>query len=76
MHLIYTSRTSGFSDGENYRNPKYFTSPDKRATSVSIEGDYPEVAKAYESAGVKVNQGIEDKSSSDELKQKTKQSKS
>lgn len=65
MHLNYTERTSNFKDGENYRNPRYFTTPDKRATSVSIEGNYPDIAEAYEKLGVKVispQSEVEDKS--------------
>lgn len=53
MELTYSARKSGFEAGKNYRNPRHFARPEK-ADSVVVEGDYPEVVKAYEAIKVPV----------------------
>lgn len=53
MELIYTTRTAGFEQGKQYRNPQFFDRPEP-AKSVVLEGDFPHVQRAYEAAGVKV----------------------
>ena len=53
MELIYTTRDTGFEPGKNYRNPRYFDRIEQ-ASSVVLDGDFPEVRKAYEAAGVSV----------------------
>lgn len=53
MELIYTTRNSGFEPGKQYRNPRYFDRVEP-ATSVVLDGDFPAVHAAYESAGVPV----------------------
>lgn len=53
MELIYTTRDTGFEPGKNYRNPRYFDRIEQ-ASSVVLDGDFPEVRKAYEAAGVPV----------------------
>ncbi|UTD55955.1 hypothetical protein [Halomonas sp. MS1] len=53
MELTYSDRKTGFEQGKNYRNPRHFARPEK-ADSVVVEGDYPEVVKAYEAIKVPV----------------------
>ena len=54
MELIYSARKTGFEKGKRYRNPKLFREIERSAKSVVIEGDYPNIAKAYEEAKVPV----------------------
>lgn len=56
MKLIYTTRTKGFEPGKKYRNPRFFAGPEKGTAAVIIEGNWPEVEKAYKAieADVKV----------------------
>ncbi|SEN65083.1 hypothetical protein [Halomonas caseinilytica] len=54
MEFVYTTRTSGFESGKQYRNPRFFDRPDPKATSVVIEGEWPAIKAAYEKADVKV----------------------
>jgi len=53
MELIYTTRVTGFEQGKQYRNPHFFDKVEK-VGSVVIEGDYPAIKAAYETAGIKV----------------------
>lgn len=53
-HYVYTRRESGFEHGKDYRNPRFFERPYPDAESVEVEGDYPEIVKAYKEAGVAV----------------------
>ncbi|NAW35003.1 hypothetical protein [Halomonas alimentaria] len=55
MHIVYTARATGFKPGISYRNPQFFHSPEHGVTSVEIEdGEWPEIVKAYEAAGIEV----------------------
>lgn len=54
MKLIYTTRTKGFDPGKKYRNPRFFAGPEKGTTGVIIEGNWPEVEKAYKDIDVDV----------------------
>lgn len=61
MHVIYTTRTSGFERGKHYRNPEHFGRIEPRAELVTVEGSYPAVVAAYEAAGIEVEViGVED----------------
>lgn len=55
MELIYTTRRSGFEPGKHYRNPRYFDRPEQAATSVVLDGDYPNIAQAYKAFNVPVH---------------------
>lgn len=54
MHIVYTTQTTGFDKGLSYRNPRYFDRVESGAEQVTIVGDWPVVAEAYEKAGIKV----------------------
>lgn len=54
MKLIYTTKTTGFEPQNHYRNPLYFDRPEKQATTVVIEGDFPEIVSAYQALGIEV----------------------
>lgn len=55
MHVIYTNKTSGYAKGKNYRAARFFDGrPEQGITSVELDGDFPEIAKAYRDAGVEV----------------------
>lgn len=55
MELIYTRRRTGFEPGKHYRNPRYFDRPEQAATSVVLDGDYPNIAQAYKALSVPVH---------------------
>lgn len=55
MHVVYTQRTSGFEPGLSYRNPRFFAGVEKQAKEVTVEGNFPEIVKAYQKAEIKVN---------------------
>lgn len=54
MRITYTTQKSGFVAGENYANPRFFSSVNPAATEVVVVGDWPAVVAAYEAAGVPV----------------------
>ena len=54
MELVYTNQLDGFEPGKRYRVPGLFRSVERDATAVTVVGDYPEIVKAYEDAGVAV----------------------
>lgn len=55
MHLVYTTRTSGFDRDKSYRNPRFFEKIEK-AEKVTIEGDYPAIVKAYKDAEIDIEE--------------------
>lgn len=54
MKLIYTLKSQGLPKGFSARNPRYFVAVERDVKTVIIEGDYPEVEKAYVKAEVEV----------------------
>lgn len=54
MELTYTARWTGFERGKRYANPRFFSTPRRGVTRVYIEGNWPNVVKAYEAMGVPV----------------------
>ncbi len=56
MIVIYSDQTSGFLPGYAYRNPQYFQAPLGRPEKVIVCGDYPNVAAAYRTLGVEVEE--------------------
>lgn len=54
MELVYTNQLDGFEPGKHYRVPGLFRSVERDATAVTVIGDYPDIVKAYEEAGVEV----------------------
>ena len=54
MELVYTNQLDGFEPGKRYRVPGLFRSVERDATAVTVVGEYPEIVKAYEDAGVDV----------------------
>ncbi|XUO88426.1 hypothetical protein RVM26_04820 [Halomonas sp. KM072] len=55
MELIYTQKRTGFEAGKHYRNPRFFDRPEAGVTRVTLDGDYPHIAAAYEAANVPVS---------------------
>ena len=53
-HYVYTKEVGDICEGASYRNPQYFERAYGDATKVTIIGDWPEIAAAYEEAGVTV----------------------
>ena len=53
MKLIYSTQRGSFKEGFSYRNPRHFARIEE-AESVEVVGDYPEIVKAYENAGIEV----------------------
>lgn len=56
MNLIYTCRTEGFEPDGLYRNPRFFQGPEKGVSSVSVEGEWPEIVEAYEALDIPVEE--------------------
>jgi len=54
MELIYTNQLEGFEPGKRYRDARLFRGVERDATEVVVVGDFPEIVKAYEDAGVDV----------------------
>ena len=54
MVLVYTNQLDDFEPGKRYRVPGLFRSVERDATAVTVIGDYPDIVKAYEEAGVEV----------------------
>ena len=54
MELVYTNQLDGFEPGKRYRVPGLFRNVERDATAVTVIGDYPDIVKAYEEAGVEV----------------------
>lgn len=55
MHdLIYSTQDSGFNKDVRYENPKYFKGQVTQSNGVLVIGDWPEVVKAYKTAGIPV----------------------
>ena len=54
MELVYTNQLDGFEPGKRYRVPGLFRSVERDVTAVTVIGDYPDIVKAYEGAGVEV----------------------
>ncbi|AQS50547.1 hypothetical protein PAEH1_01465 [Paenalcaligenes hominis] len=54
MRLLYTMRCVDFPSGFAVRHPRYFVKPEAGVEHVSIEGDFPVIAEAYEALGVPV----------------------
>ena len=54
MELVYTNQLDGFEPDKRYRVPGLFRSVERDATAVTVVGEYPEIVKAYEDAGVDV----------------------
>ena len=53
--IIYSTRRVANMEGRTLKNPRYFSGPVKGATKVYINGDWPQVRKAYEAEGVSVS---------------------
>lgn len=71
MHVIYTTRTSGFERGKHYRNPEHFGRIEPRAEVVTVEGSYPAVVAAYEAADIEVEViGVEQSPANDDEQQR------
>ena len=55
MHdLIYSTQDSGFNKDVRYENPKYFKGQVTPSNGILVIGDWPEVVKAYKTAGIPV----------------------
>lgn len=55
MHdLIYSTQESGFDPNIRYENPQYFNGRITPSDGVLVIGDWPDVVKAYEAAGIAV----------------------
>ncbi|WP_295966466.1 hypothetical protein [uncultured Bartonella sp.] len=69
MHdLIYSTQDSGFNKDVRYENPKYFKGQVTQSNGVLVIGDWPEVVKAYKTAGipVEVQNATKDDATNDE----------
>jgi hypothetical protein len=54
MDIVYSPHRHALVSGRQYRNPRFFTAPDREAKAVYIVGDYPKIAAAYAAIGVPV----------------------
>lgn len=61
MKVIYTKKPIR-TLGVVFRDPDMFFGVITKATEVIIEGDYPNIVEAYETAGIKISTGAEKES--------------
>jgi hypothetical protein len=54
MDLVYGRTLRPEMEGKAFRNARFFTAPEEKASTVYLDGDYPQVENAYLSKGVKV----------------------
>jgi hypothetical protein len=54
MQIVYSTEMVANLAGREFRNPRHFLAPVEGATKVYIAGDWPNVVRAYEKAGVSV----------------------
>lgn len=54
FELVYSTQRTGFEEGRNYSNPRFFTTPRAGVTKVIVVGNWPQVVAAYQKAGVPV----------------------
>lgn len=55
MELIYSAQLNGFEKGRHYENPKFYRGDVRKGVShVTVMGDYPDIVRDYEEAGVSV----------------------
>jgi len=52
--IVYSREPRELARGQKLQNPRFFTDADPKATKVFIAGDFPDIASAYEAAGVPV----------------------
>lgn len=53
MEVVYTTAPKREAD-KVYRDPRQFFGPIRAATSVTVEGNYPEIRQAYEALRIPV----------------------
>ena len=54
MQIVYTREPVAGAEGRTVLNPRHFTGPVEGATKVYVNGDYANITRAYEAAGVPV----------------------
>ena len=54
MQIVYATRKPANVEGRVFRNPRFFTAPEKGVTKVYIDGDWPAVREAYTKADIPV----------------------
>lgn len=54
MKLLYTKQNRDIPEGVSARNPSYFDRPEAGVIEVYIDGDYPDIVKAYEALQINV----------------------
>lgn len=60
FELTYSAQKRDFDPARRYANPRYFDGKVKAGvTSVTIIGNWPDVAEAYEAAGIPVAYGLD-----------------
>lgn len=53
--LIYSAQRTDFEPGRRYANPRFFSAVREGVSRVTVIGDWPDVVRAYEAAGVPVS---------------------
>jgi hypothetical protein len=54
MDLVYGRTLRPEMEGKAFRNARFFTAPEEKASTVYLDGDYPQIESAYLAKGVKV----------------------
>lgn len=55
MQVVYSRIRIANTAGRKVKNPRLFSGVDKSATKVYLNGDFPEIRRAYEAAGIPVD---------------------
>lgn len=54
MEVVYAKTRHPMAKGRTFQNPRHFAGPLEGATKVFIDGNYPDIARAYTKANVPV----------------------
>lgn len=54
FELVYSAQKTDFEPGKRYANPRFFSAIREGVSRVTVIGNWPDVVKAYEAAGVPV----------------------
>lgn len=56
VEIVYSQTAPDLTEGQVYRNPRFYVGPEIEADSVRIFGDWPQIAGDYRVRGVTVHQ--------------------
>lgn len=55
VEIVYSRTRPALSEGQEFRNPRFFAGAEEGVTKVLLDGDYPEITRAYIATGATVS---------------------